>query len=139
MYPYLRKLGYSPDAARKKEVERAIAEDKFTDEPLPPSDIISRYLRVALESSDPLLIDKFGDWYLRRGWHAQLKKARSLVQFIKTTNPTTPEQGIDSLIELTRVLFDPYLKFQVEHSEAKQLGSVVDRHVVIRALSQSVK
>ena len=138
-YPYLRKLGYSPDAARKSEVKRAIAENRFTDEPLPPSDIISRYLRVALESSDPLLIDQFSEWYLRRGWDAQLKKARSLVQFIKNTNPATPEQAVQSVIELANVLFEPYLTFEVEHWEAKQLGSIVDRHVVIRALPQSVK
>jgi hypothetical protein len=139
IYPYLRKLGYSPDAARKRVVQRAIAENRFTDEPLPPSDIISRYLRVALESSDSLLIDQFSEWYLRRGWDAQLKKARSLVQFIKDRNPTTAEQAVQSVIEVANVLFEPYLTFQVEHWEAKQLGSVVDRHVVIRALPRSVK
>ena len=139
MYPYLRKLGYSPDVARKSEVERAIAEDKFTDKPLPPSDIISRYLRVALESNDPLLLDQLSEWYLRRGWDAQLQKARSLVQFIKDTNPTTAEQAVQSLIEIADVLFEPYLTFQVEHWETKQLGSVVERHVLIKALPQSVK
>jgi hypothetical protein len=138
-YPYLRQLGYSPDAARKSEVKRAIAENRFTDEPLPPSDIISRYLRFALESSDPLLLDQFGEWYLRRGWDAQLKKARSLVRLIKDTNPITGDQAVQSLIEVANVLFEPYLSFQVEHWEAKQLGSVVDRHVVIRALPRSEK
>jgi hypothetical protein len=138
-YPYLRKLGYSPDAARKSEVKRAIAENRFTDEPLPPADIISRHLRFALESSDPLLLDQFREWYLRRGWAAQLKKARSLVQFIKDTNPITGDQAVQSLIHVANVLFEPYLTFQVEHREAKQLGSVVDRHVVIRALSRSEK
>jgi hypothetical protein len=49
-YPYLRQLGYSPDAARKSEVKRAIAENRFTDEPLPPSDIISRYLRFIIRA-----------------------------------------------------------------------------------------
>jgi hypothetical protein len=136
-YPYLRKLGYSPDAARKSEVKRAIAENRFTDEPLPPSDIISRYLRFALESSDPLLLDQFREWYLRRDWDAQLKKARSLVQFIKDTNPTTGDQAVQSLIDVANVLFEPYLTFQVEQWQAKQLGSVVDRHVVIRALPRS--
>jgi hypothetical protein len=139
MYPHLRKLGYSPDAARKRVVERAIAENRFTDEPLPPSDIISRYLRVALESSDPLLVDKLSEWYLRRGWDAQLKKARSLVEFIKDTNPATPEQAVQSVIELANVLFEPYLTFEVEHWNAKQSGSIVYRHVVIRALLQSPK
>jgi hypothetical protein len=137
MYPYLRKLGYSPDGARKREVERAIAENRFTDEPLPPSDIIFRYLRVALESSDSLLIDQFSEWYLRRGWDTQLKKARSLVQFIKDTNPATPEQAVHSVIEVANVLFEPYLTFQVERWGAKQMG--VDRHVIVRALPQSLK
>jgi hypothetical protein len=139
MYPHLRKLGYSPDATRKRIVEREIAENRFTGEPLPPSDIISRYLRVALESSDPLLIDQLSEWYLRRGWDAQLKKARSLVQFIKDTNPTTPEQAVQSVIELANVLLEPYLTFQVEHWKVKQSGSIVDRHVVIKALQQIPK
>ncbi len=139
MYPYLRKLGYSPDAARKSEVKRAITENRFTDEPLPPSDIISRYLRVALESSDSLLIDQLTEWYLRRGWDAQLKKAQGLVQFIKDTNPTTAEQAVQSLTEVANVLFEPYLTFQVEHWEAQPLGSIADRKVVIRALPQSLK
>src|SRR5262245_40390851 len=138
-YPYLRQLGYSPDAARKSDVKRAIAENKFTDEPLPPSDIISRYLRFALESSDPLVLDQFREWYLRRDWDAQLKKAQSLVQFIKDSNPTTGDQAVQSLIAVANVLFEPYLTFQVEHWETKQLGSVVDRHVVIRALPRSQK
>ena len=130
IYPHLRKTGYSPDAAKKRDVERKIAENRFTDEPLPPSDIISRYLRLALESGDPLLIDQFGEWYSRRGWDSQLKKAQSLVQFIKDTNSTTAEQTVQSVIEVANVLFVPYLTFQVEHWEAKRLGSVVDRHVV---------
>jgi hypothetical protein len=133
MYPDLRKLGYSPDAARKSEVQRAIAEDKFKDKPLPPSDIISRYFRVALESNDPLLLDQLSKWYLRQGWDAHLKKARSLVQFIKDTNPTTGDQAVQSLIHVANVLFEPYLTFQVERWEGKQWGSVDDRHVVIRA------
>jgi hypothetical protein len=139
LYPHLRKLGYSPDTAIKKDVERVILENRFTDKPLPPADIISRYLRVELESSDPALIDQFGEWYLRQGWDAHLKKARSLVQFIKNTNPITAEQAVQSLIELANVLFEPYLTFQVEHWEAEQLGSVVKRNVVIRALPQRVK
>lgn len=112
MYPHLRKLGYSPDAAKKRDVERVISENKFSDEPLPPSDIISRYVRVALEANDPLLIDQFGQWYLRRGWATHLKKARNLVQFVKNTNPVTAEQA---------------------------LGSIVDRKVLIRALQPSLK
>jgi hypothetical protein len=138
-YPYLRNLGYSPDAARKSEVQRAIAEGKFTDKPLPPSDRISRYFRVALESNDPLLLDQLSKWYLRQDWDAQLKKARSLVQFIKDTNPTTGDQAVQSLIYVANVLFEPYLTFQVEHWEAKKLGSIVDRHVVIRARPRSEK
>jgi hypothetical protein len=139
IYPHLRKLGYSPDAARKRVVERAIAANRFTDEPLPPSDIISRYWQIAVESSDPLLIDQLSEWYLRRGWDAQLKKARSLVQFIQDTNPATPEQAVQTVIELANVLLEPHLTFQVEHWKAKQSGSIVDRHVVIRALLQSPK
>ncbi|HSE88594.1 MAG TPA: hypothetical protein VLJ79_20410, partial [Candidatus Binatia bacterium] len=46
MYPDLRKLGYTPDAAKKRDVKRVISENKFKDEPLPPSDIISHYVRV---------------------------------------------------------------------------------------------
>jgi hypothetical protein len=139
MYPYLRKLGYSPDAARKREAERVISENKFTDEPLPPSDIIYRYLRIALESSDPLLVDQFGAWYLQRGWAMHLKKAQSLVQYIKNTDPLTAEQAVQSLIELANVIFEPYLTFQIDHWEAKRLGSIDDRNVVIRALSRSSK
>jgi hypothetical protein len=36
---------YSPDAASKSEVNRAIAENRFADESLPPSDVITRYCR----------------------------------------------------------------------------------------------
>ena len=121
IYPHLRKLGYSPDASKKRDVERVISENKFTDEPLPPSDIISRYFRVALELGDPLLIDQFTKWYLRRGWDAQLKKARSLVQFIKDTNPTTAEQAVQSVIEVANILFEPYLTFQVENTPGGQI------------------
>ena len=62
-------------------------------------------LRVALPSNDPLLLDQLSEWYLRRGWDAQLQKAQSSVQFIKDTNPTTAEQAVQSLIEVTDVLF----------------------------------
>jgi hypothetical protein len=139
IYPYLRKLGYTPDIARKREVERVIAASKFTDKPLPPSEIISRYFRVALESDDPVFLDQLSEWYLRQGWDVQLKKARKLVQFIKETNPTTAEQAVQSLIEVANVLFEPYLIFQVEHWGSKQSGAVLDRQVVIKALPQSVK
>ena len=139
IYPQLRKLGYSPDAARKRDVERVISQNKFTDEPLPPSDIVFRYFRVALESSDPLLVDRFSEWYLRRDWATHLKKARSLVQLIKNTNPITGEQAVQSLIELANVIFEPYLTFKVDHWEDKRLGSIVDRSVVITALPQRPK
>jgi hypothetical protein len=116
-----------------------ILENKFTDEPLPPSDIIFRYVRVALESNDPRLIDQFDQWYTRRGWDTHLKKARAFVQSIKNTNPMAAEQAIQSLIELANVIFQPYLTFQVERWEDKRLGSIVDRKVVIRAAPQSRK
>jgi hypothetical protein len=138
-YPYLRKLGCSPDAERKSEVKRAIGENRFTDEPLPPSDIISRYFRFALESSDPPLVDQFSEWYLRRNWEVELQKAKSLVEFIKDTNPTTGDQAIQSLINVANVLFQPYLTFQVERWQDNRSGSVVDRHVVITALPRSGK
>ena len=73
----------------------------------------------------------------RLGCAAQ--KAQGLVQFIKDTHPTTAEQAVQSLTEVANVLFEPYLTFQVEHWEAKPLGSIVDRKVVIRALPQSLK
>jgi hypothetical protein len=139
MYPRLRKLGYTLDAAKKTNVKRVISENKFPDEPIPPSDIISRYVRVALESSDPLLSDQFGEWYMRRGWATHLKKGQNLVQFIKRTNPATPEQAIQAVIELANAVLEPYLTFQVEHWEAKPLGSIVDRKVMIRAVPQSLK
>ena len=139
MYPRLRKLGYTPDGAKKTNVKRVISENKFPDEPIPPSDIISRYVRVALESSDPLLPDQFGEWYMRRGWDKHLRKAQNLVQFMKRTNPATPEQAIQAVIELANAVLEPYLTFQVERWEAESLGSVVNRKVIIRALPQSPK
>jgi len=139
IYPQLRKLGYSPDANSKRDVERVIAQNKFTDEPLPPSDIVFRYFRVALESSDPLLVDRFGEWYQRRNWSAHLKNGRNLVQLIKNANPVTAEQSIQSLIELANLFFGPYLTFQVDHWEDKRLGSIVDRNVVINAIAQRPK
>jgi hypothetical protein len=117
-----------------------ILENKFTDEPL----TTIRYNFLAISGLHwsrvtRLLIDQFTEWYLQRGWDAPLKKARSLVQFIKDTNPTKAQQAVQSVIEVANVLFEPYLTFQVEHWEAKQLDSVVDRHVVIRAPPRSVK
>ena len=139
IYPQLRKLGYSPDANRKRDIERVISQNRFTDEPLPPSDIVFRYFRVALELSDPLLVDRFGEWYQRRGWAAHLNKGRNLVQLIKNTNPVTAEQAIQSLIEVANLLFEPYLTFKVDHWGDKRLGSIVDRNVVITALPKSSK
>jgi hypothetical protein len=139
MYSYLRKLGYLPEAAAKREIERAIAAGRFTDEPLPPSEIIFRYMRAALESSDSLLIDRLSEWYLRRGWDAQLNKARRAVQLIQSANPTTGEKAVQALIEAANVVFDPYLRFELERWEATESGSVAHRQVVIRALSRSAK
>lgn len=127
-FPHMREQGLDPDAVVREGCRQAMAGRGFGGAPGVDEKAV-RYFRASVETHDGELQERLPGWYQQREPTAY-SVGQQMAEALRSTNPGTPKQAVNVLVNSMNILFTRYMEFYVAENRTEQLGRHV-RHVVI--------
>lgn len=113
------------DLVRKGEYPGVVSENAFAVH-------TGNYLRALLETEDEEFLDRFTAWFQEKGWNDFIAAARELKEMIDERDPGTPEEEIDTLVEVLNRLYRNMARLAVKEWSEEQRGNHTQRLVTIK-------
>ncbi len=133
-YPLLRQMGLVPDEGLKVGFDDLVRKGEYSG--VVPENAFAvhtgNYLRALLETDDQEFLDRLTDWFEKKGWHDSISAAEDLKEMIHQRDPRTPEEEINTLVEVLNRLYPNMARLAVKGWSEERRGDHTQRLVTIK-------
>lgn len=133
-YPLMRQMGLVPDEGLRAGFNDLVRKGEYTG--VVPENAFAvhtgQYLRALLETEDEEFLDRFTSWFEEKGWQDSIRAARELKEMIDQRDPRTPEEEINTLVEVLNRLYRNTARLAVKGWSEEQRGNHTQRLVTIK-------
>jgi hypothetical protein len=98
-----------------------------------PSEVFlaTYYYKLALELTDPMMLEDVANWYQEKQWSKALEKGKGMLKVIEDQNPRTPDEMTKAFVACANLLQGGKVAFELRRIEERKYGSTIKRYAII--------